>query len=448
MKKFFMKEYPYIKWLANRKKIEKDLKNEIRLQNKKIENLSLEFASLENKQEQKVKNALNSVINKLLDLESKNKILENKLKQDELDKLNNLLISGEYKNIILTTYPEFSTGNVGDAMITDAFVKLLKVHNPDFNFLRVFRGQSLEDLNLEHVKNIFAPGFSVAPGTYPKNYKLFDNIDDLDKFNFVPFGCSYQHYLPEDSSFSLERYKESDIKFLKNISNNYGLIPCRDEKIRVLMQEAGINSYYSGDLVLFDPDVIGSQYKGCKNIKSVAISVQHKSKYTKQSIELLTLIRNYFSDDVKIYLTLHGAENAITRKLEKIAKSLNIDTVSLYGESKNLSFYDSIDLHIGYRLHGHIYFLRQRKPSILLVEDARAYGFSKTSGTAYGCFDAMEKLTVSEMATKKIINFLDLQIEDCFKSYMDVFNFIDDTYYKIVEPRFKQISESTNVVRY
>ena len=444
VKKLFIRKYPYIKWIANRKKIEFELKKEIQNQNAKIEKLCANLITLEKKQAQKTNKEINVLSDRVLNLESKNKFLEKKLQNDALDKLNKKLSSGEYNNIVLTTYPEFTTGNVGDAMITDSFVKLLQVHVENFKFLRVFRGQALDDLELEHIKNIFAPGFSVAPGTYPKNYKLFDKIEKIEDYNFFPFGCSYQHYLPEDASFSLDNYEQEDIDLLKKLSRSSGALPCRDEMINNMMNKAGVQSYYCGDLVLFDPEVIGRSYTGCKNVKSIAFSVQHKAKYINQSIELLTLVREHFPEDVKIYLTLHGVESSITQKLQSVAKTLNIETVSLYGESQNLSFYDNIDLHIGYRLHGHISFLRRRKPSILLVEDARSYGFSKTSGTGFGCFNAMNGAVVSKTIPKTVIDFIKNQTNNDFNEYCKVFNFIDKTYYETILPKFQSIAETLN----
>ena len=42
--------------------------------------------------------------------------------------------------------------------------------------------------------------------------------------------------------------------------------------------------------------------------------------------------------------------------------------------------YDEAEIHVGYRLHAHLYFLSHRKPSFLLEEDGRGRGASEALG--------------------------------------------------------------------
>ncbi len=46
----------------------------------------------------------------------------------------------------------------------------------------------------------------------------------------------------------------------------------------------------------------------------------------------------------------------------------------------NLKVYDNSDLHLGYRVHGHLYVLSHRKPSFLIAEDSRGTGALMTLG--------------------------------------------------------------------
>ena len=41
---------------------------------------------------------------------------------------------------------------------------------------------------------------------------------------------------------------------------------------------------------------------------------------------------------------------------------------------------NSADLHIGYRVHSHLYMLSQRKPTVLIAEDARGESQNSTLG--------------------------------------------------------------------
>ena len=45
------------------------------------------------------------------------------------------------------------------------------------------------------------------------------------------------------------------------------------------------------------------------------------------------------------------------------------EVIDVSYDEKKIDMYLDFDLHIGYRVHAHIYFLSKSKPSILLHED-------------------------------------------------------------------------------
>lgn len=111
-----------------------------------------------------------------------------------------------------------------------------------------------------------------------------------------------------------------------------------------------------------------------------------------------------------------------------------------------MDVYDDMDLHIGYRLHGHISFLRRRKPPVLLVEDARSYGLAHTPGTDVGCFEALSLATLEAdpAAPEKAMAFVDGQIRCGFQDYQRVFSFIDKTYAGFVKPYFDDLARKAS----
>lgn len=374
--------------------------------------------------------------------------LQNQFNDITIENINAHLKDSKCRNIILSTYPKSTTKNVGDAMITESFKKLLIEHGCNQIFIPVFRDINLDKLDLKYVKNILAPGFSVAPSSYPKKFSLFSDLNKLHNFNFIPFGCSYQNYLPHLTAFDPKLYTNNDRKFLSLISELSGNIPCRDIMIKNLLNNIGINSYYCGDLVLYDPKIINKQFTNPKKIRSVAMSVQHKKVYLTQSIKLLKKIKNYFAPETNIYVTFHGIEDIVTNTIKEEADMLNIKCINLSGNFENLKFYENIDIHIGYRLHGHIYCLRKRKPSILIVEDARAYGFSQTSHMGVGCFQGLnDNKKPDELLEEKIFEFIDYEKNINFSDYSSVFKFIDDTYVSIVAPRIREIAKLINATQ-
>ena len=368
----------------------------------------------------------------------KNLELNNYIDELRLEIKNNELRSKKAENIILTTYPEKSSRNVGDAMITASFIKLMESYI-DFEFVVIYRETPLEYLDLTYVKNIFLPGMSLSPGTYPTNYKFFENLDNLDKYNLYPVGCSFQSRYDDDNAYEAV-YTDLDRKVFSKISGEEHPLLCRDKKMVGLLNKNDVPGQYFGDLVLYDSDYYGKKNIP-KEIKNIAFSVQHNPKYNLQAIAFLTQLREYFTSNVNIYITFHSESNANTDAFIKMSKNIKgIEYKNLSGPASNLDFYDGMDVHFGYRLHGHISFLRRRKPSVLLVEDIRAYGISCVENINYGMHLAMGGKTDEDFVERVLKSFF-IDIESGFENYKNVSKQIDSDYEKIVLPIIKTIAQ-------
>ncbi|WP_425087871.1 polysaccharide pyruvyl transferase family protein [Stappia sp.] len=343
-------------------------------------------------------------------------------------------------DILLTTYPEHKSQNVGDALITASTLALVRAKWANFDPVLFFREKSLNGFTKKVRHNVIAPGFSVTNDTYPGLYSLFDDLDRID--GFFPLGCAYQHVDASPAAFFDVAMDAATRNFLGTMAERHGPFPCRDEMIVQRLQRNGIPAIYSGDMALFDADRIGRDPVPVPEIPSVVVSLQHGISYLEQSIELLKLVRKRFPDSPR-YVSLHSGRSALLSILEARAKQLGFEPLRLSGPAERLGAYAEIDLHIGYRLHGHIHFLRNRKPSILLVEDARSFGFSRTPGTAHGCIQASHGRLgdPDDEAVTRAMAFLQGQIERGFADYEKVFGFIDDTYRQVIDPAMERIAE-------
>jgi hypothetical protein len=363
--------------------------------------------------------------------------------KNELAALASKLTLAPSHNLLLTTYPKHKSKNVGDSMISASALKILQKYNSEFNFFTLFREEPLDIYLDGSIQSIIAPGFSVSNNVYPELFRLYSDLSRLPVF--FPIGCSFQHPTASLQSFLEYKYNNETLDFLKFVVSKSGPLPCRDQLIVDLLSRHSIPAIYSGDLVLFDPVFINNRFVPPASIKSIVFTVQHHAKYFEQSLEVLDLINRLYPDACK-YVSMHSKPNNCSLKVVKYAVGIGFDLLDLYGESKNLDAYNGMDLHVGYRLHGHISFLRRRKPSILMVEDARSYGFSRTSGTSYGCLDAYDEVNdrVSLSAVRELESFLAGQSISCFEGFKSVFNFIDQTYTDFILPYFKKISNSIN----
>ena len=162
-------------------------------------------------------------------------------------------------HLLLTTYPEHKSQNVGDNLIAQSTIRLIRQFNRDFDPTIVFRGKALDGFSKKKVRHIIAPGFSVANGVYPDLFPLYTDLNRL--INFHPVGCSFQHIIPSRESFSASHYDDRTKEFLKLVVDRSGPLPCRDQLIAdMLTQQLGLPAYYSGDMAIYDADYLGSDF--------------------------------------------------------------------------------------------------------------------------------------------------------------------------------------------
>lgn len=196
------------------------------------------------------------------------------------------------KNILITTFPKSGSRNVGDGLITESAIQLVRHRLPNYAPEIIFRMDSLDDYSAEEVASILAPGFSVNEGTYPLLYALYSDVSRLK--GFFPVGCSFQHPEASPAIYDNFTYSEATLAFLRRVEENTGPIPCRDTGIVNILQRHGIRSCYMGDLALYDRAYLFKTFVAPRCIDSVAFTVQHNAKYKRQSFLVLNAIRRTF----------------------------------------------------------------------------------------------------------------------------------------------------------
>lgn len=343
-------------------------------------------------------------------------------------------------DILLTTYPAKGSKNVGDSLITQSAVELIKKHHPNYNPKIVFREQSLEKYGTKNVNSILAPGFSINNCSYPKLFTLYSKREKIK--NFYPFGCSFQSVVLGDEAYEKSFYSPTSLDFLKDINIKSGAIPCRDEKIVNMLRGWGVKANYMGDLALYSQAYRYKMIEPVKEPRSIVFTIQHKPIFAKQSFMIIDMLSQMYKTKEK-YISYHSTPNKNSNLIAEYAKKLGFKVLNLYGESENLNHYDDIDLHVGYRLHGHLYFLRTRKPSVLIIEDSRSYGISRSGALSLGTFMGLDDYpdSVDLSLVNRIEWFLEKSMSSGFVQYNDVFKQIDVDYNSIVYPYFSELAK-------
>lgn len=307
--------------------------------------------------------------------------------------------------------------NIGDFLITDRAKKLLMKHKPEQELFQLPHWKSLEK-NIDKVNESDAiiimggPGFQ--PHFYPGVYKLMPDINDIIP-PIIPMGLGWKGF-PGDY-LTLKNYKFTDqsLKVLKKIETETEYISCRDYMTKKALKRNELNNVLmTGCPVWYDLDSIGKNIDKPDKVKKIVFTPAQKHIYRGQSIKIMKVLRKLFPD-AETYCSFHrgiNADDKFTPKkdeknnliIKNEAEKLGITVVDTSFDLDKIRFYDDCDIHVGYRVHGHIYFLSKRKPSILLHEDGRGRGVSK-SLNLYG-IDAFERTYSGYLADKSAIPIL------------------------------------------
>jgi hypothetical protein len=296
--------------------------------------------------------------------------------------------------------------NAGDHLIGLRAKRLLE-RFVDAEVINVDRKQAIDyDLLNKAKAVILTGGPALQPGIYPGVYDL-----DLEKINVpvVGFGLGWKAGLgksPKDFNFSDESQG-----FLDSLKTS--LFSVRDQASFELLENQGFEKLtMTGCPAWFDLEKIDQQFSPPEKINSVVISTP--AVPNKQAIKLAKLVSKKYPKAKKTLLFQAGFESTHSKKADEYTKKLRNFRLRLAlsgwkAESaeadphKMMSVLGGADLHIGYRVHSHLFMLSQRKLSVLIAEDARGESQNKTFG--------LRNLRV-DSSIEEINEYLSVMVED------------------------------------
>lgn len=286
---------------------------------------------------------------------------------------------------VLTTYPAQGSGNVGDRLITESAIELMRSHHPDSEFVVRFREEDLEvDLDLVNSSRaVLMPGFAIRDPMWPNLYRLTRQLTDIE-VPLVPLGAGCMAWPGDLHDVNRCQLSEATLNFLDRIQDSWvGAFGCRDHLSMAILRNNGLqNLDVVGDCAWYHLPSIGKPMHRPREIGKVVFTVGHHYQYEHQALEVLRLLREHLAG-TKMFCAIHGSPAPHAKRIIAAAEEAGFDIVDVTCDTKRIEFYKDCDLHVGYRLHGHIAFLRRRIPSILLCEDLRGLGAAWTLGGAW-----------------------------------------------------------------
>ncbi|WP_417663662.1 polysaccharide pyruvyl transferase family protein [Pseudidiomarina donghaiensis] len=303
------------------------------------------------------------------------------------------------KIVIVSTYPEKGSMNIGDQLITDTLIEnisyVAKQKKIEFEIEVVFRADTWEEVKGSLINSDFIvfACLAIRPRMSEIEYPYLSKLIELNKpFGVVAAGTS----LPVTSIHGnlLASFSQDTIALLRKIAAQSSFFTTRGVLTHSLCKEIGLEKiFFSGDIAFYSEYTQIKKFKSVDNVENISISSPHNPKEYESSLEsLVTGIKKLFPRS-NVRLVQHGVSDFFREFTEKH----NIELVEAYKDKKfGLRIYDNTDLHVGYRVHAHVSSLKRKIPSYLLEQDGR--------GTDYG---------------------LTLDVKCTVPNYAESFNFID-----------------------
>ena len=324
-----------------------------------------------------------------------------------------------------------SINNAGDYLINLRAKSILEKHKPEKLLHEISRFSTLTASDYDLINSSDLLLLSGGPALKPDSInKVFKNINfELIRVPITTFGVglksenfTYQHLskLKMNSlTYSLfERINGNP--FPGSVRDYLGLDFLANHNLSNFSM-TGCPAYY-GDLsenqkIFFKPD---------DKIKSVAFSVgigfaTSKSLY-QQTIQIidylassypnLKIIFHHSLDATNLAVAYGHTMNSYHRAATRLVRWLEIRGITYVDVSNSaqalINEYSSVDLHVGYRVHAHIYMTSIFKRSLLIAEDSRGIGsYTAVSGMVLeSIFDKNTSLIAKTL--KKLCPNLDL----------------------------------------
>lgn len=355
------------------------------------------------------------------------------------------------KKIIIIGRP-YSNG--GDFLIYDRVVKVLKTVKPEASITLNLKNDNrfdVEELN-RYDAIITGGGGAQFSEQYVETSFLYQRFEEITvPIHYMGTGL----YGPDgtDATVYGSQYSEKMIAYFNKVLERGGQLATRDWTVDTIFRNNGIhNTVMTGCPAWYDLETLRESETGIiskpsfrgKDIRIIAISnhgltknAEDHEKKLRQMKSLIVFLQERFSS-AKFMLTFNDGYMTKYSKnynlsLKEWAESQNIDCVELSGDADKFRALDQIDLHIGFRVHTHIYCISKRIPSLLIEEDIRGYGMNETFHlphiTAYAQDSAPEDFRSNPFLNEQLAILLAQTDRQGRIDYDEVFEIIRDCYH-------------------
>jgi polysaccharide pyruvyl transferase WcaK-like protein len=296
--------------------------------------------------------------------------------------------------------------NAGDFLIKERVFALLREQRPDrdlvdFNAWEPFTPEKLAAAN-GAAAVVLAGGPALRRDIHPGIYPLVPNLNALQA-PVVTLGIGWKPALGSWQDVHTYPLGDDAHRLLRLAGAKGALSSVRDYHSLAVLQRYGYTNFVmTGCPALYRSDRIGKTPAplAAGTIKRIGFSLgvgfvrfRALEKQMQDAIleirklfpqaELTAAFHHALSDD---FLKTPGANRELLAAHKRFAAWLDGQGIAYRdisgGVEPMVAFYRDCDLHVGYRVHAHIFMMSESRPSILIAEDGRGKGLREVVGGA------------------------------------------------------------------
>jgi len=323
-----------------------------------------------------------------------------------------------------------SKNNAGDFLIKHRAKKLFEIFRPDREIIDIDAWKKFDQDTLEFVNGakalILLGGPSLQLNMYPNIYGLVDALEKIT-VPITTMGVGWKSINGQWEDTYDYPLSGRTVELLKKIDSSGLASSVRDYHTLNMLALKGFNSFLmTGCTAYYDIPFLGTSISLPEKVSKVSFSLgvsfmESPSMEKEMKLQILQLRDAFKVSFFEVvfhhglntteFLQTHGAKKRHNYRHNVFLnwlKEKGVSFVDISGSAENLiNYYNGVDLHIGYRVHAHIFMNSVSKPSVLISEDGRGKAVDKViGGIVINGFNAYKKNIVSKVLNR-LFHFYD-----------------------------------------
>lgn len=279
------------------------------------------------------------------------------------------------KIVIVSTYPEYGSKNIGDMLITNKLKELISEFG-DFDITVVWRAAPWDSVKkvILSADHVFFACLAIRPFMHKNEYPYLEKVIDNEiNFSVISAGTALPINTPNRISDSLGKFT---VELLRRVNNKATVKTTRGALSQEACRLFGLDQFeFSGDIAFYNPLYSDMKFEEGKSIRKIVISDPHQSGMYLNSFKTLYFGLLELFPESEIVVAQHG----VNEDIDSLCKSEGIESIKIYeSPDGGLDVYNDADLHVGFRVHAHVSALSRRIYSYLLEQDGRGCDYGLT----------------------------------------------------------------------